>query len=85
MQDIKNAIEHLKTHQTYPASREELVKACEDLKDFSKEDKEWFKQNLPEGTYQSAQDVIGVLGLQRQAQQMSDDNESSIQTPNSNI
>lgn len=69
MQNIKGAIDHLKTHQTYPATKEELVKECNELSDFSAEDKEWFMKNLPEGTYKSADDVMGALGL-HQAQAM---------------
>lgn len=64
MQNIKGAIDHLKTHQTYPATKEELVKECNELSDFSAEDKEWFMKNLPAGTYKSADDVIGALGLE---------------------
>lgn len=69
MQNIKGAIDHLKTHQTYPASKEDLVKECNELSDFSEEDKQWFIKNLPEGTYNSAGDVMGALGL-NQAQAM---------------
>jgi len=63
LQNTKNAIDHLKQHQTYPATKEELVKECNELSDFSAEDKEWFIKNLPAGTYKSADDVIGALGL----------------------
>jgi len=63
MQDKKNAIDHLKSHQKYPATKEELVKECNDLSDFSEVDKKWFMENLPEGTYESAEQVINVLGL----------------------
>ena len=69
MQNIKGAVDHLKTHQAYPATKEELVKECNELSDFSTEDKEWFIKTLPEGTYKSADDVMGVLGL-HQAQAM---------------
>ena len=69
MQNIKGAIDHLKTHQKYPATKEELVKECNGLSDFSETDKEWFMKTLPEGTYKSADDVMGALGL-NQAQDM---------------
>ena len=67
MKNIKNAIDHLKTHQSYPATKQELVKTCNDLSDFSAEDKKWFEENLPDKTYNSAQDVINALGWQKQA------------------
>ena len=69
MQNIKGAIDHFKTHQSYPATKEELVKECSGLSDFSEADKEWFMKTLPEGTYKSAEDVMGALGL-NQAQSM---------------
>lgn len=64
MQNIKAAMDHLKNHQTYPATKDDLVKECNELSDFSAEDKDWFMKNLPEGTYKSADDVIGALGLE---------------------
>lgn len=70
MKDIKNAMAHLKTHQTYPATKQELVKACNDLSDFSGEDKKWFEEHLPDGSYESAQEVLMALGLQKEAKNM---------------
>ena len=63
MKNVKGAMEHFKTHQSYPATKEELVKECNNLSDFSEEDKKWFVEHLPEGTYDSADDVVGALGL----------------------
>lgn len=63
LQNVKGAMEHLTEHQTYPATKTELVKQCNELSDFSADDKEWFMKNLPEGTYNSAEDVTGALGL----------------------
>jgi hypothetical protein len=65
MQDIKNAITHLREHQTFPATKDELVKTCMDLKDFSMEDKKWFMEHLPDKTYKSAEEVIQAMGWQR--------------------
>ena len=63
MQNIKGTIDHLKSHQSYPATKDALVKECNDLADFSAEDKAWFMEHLPEGTYNSADEVIKALGL----------------------
>lgn len=63
MNDKKNVIDHLKNHQSYPATSEELVKECDDLSDFSSEDKKWFMETLPAGTYKSADEVIMALGI----------------------
>jgi hypothetical protein len=62
MKDIKNAKSHLQQHQTYPATRQELIETCNKLSDFSQKDKEWFESNLPEGTYNSAEEVMMAIG-----------------------
>lgn len=67
MKDIKGAMQHLKEHQDYPATKAELVEACSNLSDFSKGDKMWFSEHLPEGTYDSASDVAMALGWEKEA------------------
>jgi len=63
MQDQKNAMAHLREHQTYPATKAELVAACSDLSDFSDADKKEFADALPaDGTYNSAEEVAKALG-----------------------
>ena len=63
MQNNGNVISHLKSHQKYPATKAELVAECDNLSDFSEEDKKEFSSKLPGGTYNSADDVIKSLGL----------------------
>lgn len=63
MKDIKNAMSHLKTHQKYPATKEELVKECDSLSDFSQEDKRWFESHLENRVYNSAEEVMQTLGF----------------------
>lgn len=63
MKDMKNAMMHLKQHMTYPADKKQLVEACNKLSDFSMEDKKWFEENLPEGTYKSADEVTQALHM----------------------
>lgn len=64
MMNLTGAMDHLKAHQQYPATKAELVAACGNLSDFSEEDKKEFMEKLPEGTYNSADDVIKALGWQ---------------------
>ncbi|MEA2696204.1 MAG: hypothetical protein QOI66_475 [Myxococcales bacterium] len=59
--DWKNIEAHLKDHQKYPATKAELVDACAKLSDFSAEDKQWFADTLPEGTYNSPAEVTKAL------------------------
>lgn len=64
MQDQANAVMHLRQHTTYPATKDQLVAACNNMSDFSEEDKKSFAERLPGGTYNSADEVIKALGLQ---------------------
>ncbi len=66
MRNIKDAKDHLKNHQTYPASKQQLVEECNKLSDFSKEDKKEFMDKLPEGEYNSAEEVMEALGWNKQ-------------------
>lgn len=63
MMDVGNATMHLREHQKYPATKAELVAECNNLSDFSDEDKMEFSNKLPEGTYNSADEVIKALGM----------------------
>lgn len=63
MKNVDGAKTHLKEHQKYPATRDELVAECDNLSDFSEEDKKWFMDKLPEGTYESADAVLKALGI----------------------
>lgn len=64
MQNTKDAVEHLKTHQSYPATKAELIAECDNLSDFSEEDKKWFMEHLTKESYETAKDVMDDLGLQ---------------------
>lgn len=62
MQDIKNAMEHLRKHHTkWPATKAELVAECNNLSDFSAADKAEFERMLPDKTYNSAEEVAAAL------------------------
>ncbi|HEX7505125.1 MAG TPA: hypothetical protein VF550_00030 [Polyangia bacterium] len=59
--DRKKATEHLNKHQTYPATRAELLASCKNLMEFSDAEKKWFATHLPEGTYGSADEVLKAV------------------------
>ena len=54
---------HIREHATYPTTKRQLVQACNEMSDVPQSDKEWFETNLPEGTYQTADEVIKALKL----------------------
>ena len=64
MNDTKGVIHHIKDHQDYPATKEEMIAECDNLADFSDEDKKWFSKNLPDKTYNSAEEVLKALNLE---------------------
>ncbi len=63
MKDEANIATHLREHQQYPATREELIETCNQLGDFSDEDKQTFMDKLPEGTYNTAEEVMMALDM----------------------
>lgn len=63
MQNQAGAMDHLKNHQKYPATKAQLVAECNNLSDFSDADKKEFMEKLPEGTYNSADEVSKALGM----------------------
>ena len=63
MGELQRSVEHLREHQDYPATKADLVAACNNLSDFAAADKKWFSDNLPEGAYKSAEDVMKALAM----------------------
>ncbi len=49
--------DHLRKDVVYPATKKEIVEACNMMSDVPKEDKEWFEKNLPEWSFKNAEDV----------------------------
>jgi hypothetical protein len=52
---------HLKSHVSYPASREQVIAACNNNAHADKDDAEWMAKALPNGTYRNASDVLTAL------------------------
>lgn len=61
MQITPNIVEHLNSHQAFPASKASLMKECNNLSDLTDEEKSWVDNVLPDKTYSSADEVINVL------------------------
>ena len=60
---MQGTIDHLKTHHTkWPATYEELVAECNNLSDFSAEDKRELMEKLPKKSYNTADEVLAALG-----------------------
>jgi uncharacterized protein YfaP (DUF2135 family) len=54
--------EHVAKHVKYPATKGDLVKACNSMADVPDTDKQKFAKKLPDKTYKSADEVMAALG-----------------------
>lgn len=59
----KMMMDHIKSHNEYPATKVDLVAACNNMSEFSQDHKKWFEKALPTKTYNNANEVIKALGL----------------------
>lgn len=63
--NVKVAVEHVKTHVTYPATTEQLMEACESWKDVDPTLLEQAKEKMmgqEEKTWNNAEEVLTALG-----------------------
>lgn len=67
MQSKTEIMDHL-NHITYPATKEDLVKACENMSDIPEDDKKWFEGVLTDKTFNSAAEVRKELDSAMQSQ-----------------
>ena len=61
--DRQKSLAHFQMHVTYPATRQQILAACAQTKEFGDSEKQWIADNLPEGTYSDAQAVAKALKL----------------------
>ncbi len=61
MGSLQSSLDHIKNHTEYPATSQALVAACNNMSEVGNEDKEWFGNTLPEGTYSSPDDVVKAV------------------------
>ncbi len=61
MSQLAEELAHLKNHVEYPTDQAGVVKACNNMADVNEADRSWFVQALPDGTYESADEVMSAL------------------------
>jgi hypothetical protein len=61
MSAVKAVLEHAKKHIRYPATKKQLMEACNNFSDVPKAEKDWFEKTLPERTYKNAEEVVKAL------------------------
>lgn len=63
MTDKNAAREHLEKHQTYPATKTEILANCQKLSDLKPEDRKFVEKTLPDRTFYTAAEVERILGV----------------------
>jgi hypothetical protein len=61
--DVEKLKTHIKSHAQYPASRQQILEACANTPEFTEGEKAWISENLAEGNYANADEVITALKL----------------------
>lgn len=62
-QDKQEMMSHIREHAQYPATKQALVEACNNMEHVSEEHRKWFSDTLPDKTYQNADEVISAVSL----------------------
>jgi hypothetical protein len=61
MSNLAEELGHIKNHIDYPATKQEVIAACNNMSDVPSDDKEWVSKSLPEQTYRAPEDVVAAL------------------------
>ncbi|MBI2074817.1 MAG: hypothetical protein HYT83_03220 [Candidatus Levybacteria bacterium] len=60
MKEVKS---HLENDITYPASKADIIAACDGMSDVSKNEKKWLEDNLPDKTYANAEEAKKAINM----------------------
>lgn len=61
--NMKEMMEHLKSHVTYPASKKQIWEMCNTMSHVPEDHRKMFMDKVPEGTYNSADEVMKAAGM----------------------
>jgi hypothetical protein len=56
--NMKEISEHLEKHVVYPASKSQIIEACNRMDDVPKDDRESFERCLPDRIYNNSNEVV---------------------------
>lgn len=60
--DMQTAVDHLQNHIDYPADAADIKTACNDMSDVPDQYRQDILTKLPDGTYNSADEVTKAVG-----------------------
>ena len=58
---FKDALNHIKNDVRYPASKEDIMKACSGFSEISLNERDWFNLNIPDRTFERPEEVIMAI------------------------
>ncbi len=58
---IESFLKHTKNDVPYPATKTQLVEACNGMSDVPAVDREYFRKKLPDGKYGKPEEVLNAL------------------------
>lgn len=63
MSNMGEMLDKLKDKIDFPAAKERIVKAADDMTEMADDAKDWIRNDLPEGVYNSIEEVKTALGM----------------------
>lgn len=54
---------HIREHMEYPATKKQIIEACNRMSDVPAADRDWVEKKLPEKKFKNADEVIKALKL----------------------
>jgi hypothetical protein len=58
---LQEELGHIKNHVKYPASKQQVIEACNNMSDVPSQDKDFVSRSLPDQTYRGPEDVVSAL------------------------
>lgn len=58
---LESFLKHTKNDVSYPATKKQLVEACNNMSDVPAVDREYFQKKLPDGKYNKPEEVLNAL------------------------
>jgi hypothetical protein len=59
---------HIRQHVTrWPAGKQDIAAECQGMSDITDQEKKWFLDSLPEGIYDTPEDVLKALQMKQMA------------------
>ena len=70
MMEKVELMKHLKDHINYPATKQDIMEACNMMEHVDEKDREWLEKNLPDKEYKSAEEVMAAVGMKTMGAEM---------------